>query len=33
LYCNTPGLNGGSKRQILVSSDKAIFSFAAKARN
>ena len=33
LYCKKPGLYGGSKRQILVSSESAIFDFAAAARS
>jgi len=33
LYCKKPGLKGGSKRQMRVSSDRAMFSFAAAARS
>ena len=33
LYCKKPGLNGGSKRQILVSSESAKLDFAAAARS
>ena len=32
LYCKKPGLNGGSKRQILVSAESEMFSLAAAAR-
>lgn len=33
LYCRKPGLKGGSKRQMRVSLDRAMFSLAAAARS
>ena len=33
LYCKKPGLNGGSKRQIRVSTDSAMLALAALARS